>query len=319
MLKGVPKISRQIYNQDVFRVLESEYSTIGPIWVAHQVEWMNGSYKPFKDHDKYLILISMVKSTLDFYSRHFIKLNYTDYYSKNTLEIEKINVAEVSKKTNIPKESTRRKFIELENSGVIKKIKNKVIIDRSAFTFVKPVNTIVSISRILSSISKILVDKKVLLKRIDSKELQNIIEDNFSYVWKIWFELQIPMMLSYKKVFGNLEAFHVFGTCVVNQHLISQKKKNIANMSRDKFLKSLYSDNDIQGLNAMSISDITGIPRATVVRKLKGLVNKSFLLIDEKKHYKLTGNIVSKLTPIQNTVLKRLADFSTRIFNLTIL
>ena len=90
-------------------------------------------------------------------------------------------------------------------------------------------------------------------------------------------------------------------------------------MSRDKFLKSLYSDNDIQGLNAMSISDITGIPRATVVRKLKGLVNKNFLLIDEKKHYKLTGNIVSKLTPIQNTVLKRLADFSTRIFNLTIL
>ena len=35
----------------------------------------------------------------------------------------------------------------------------------------------------------------------------------------------------------------------------------------------------------MSISEITGIPRATVIRKLNNLTKKRFLQIDEKKHY----------------------------------
>ena len=34
----------------------------------------------------------------------------------------------------------------------------------------------------------------------------------------------------------------------------------------------------------MSISDISGIPRATVIRKLKKLLKKNFLVIDDKKH-----------------------------------
>ncbi len=33
----------------------------------------------------------------------------------------------------------------------------------------------------------------------------------------------------------------------------------------------------------MSISEITGIPRPTVVRKLKHLIDNNFLSIDEKK------------------------------------
>ena len=36
--------------------------------------------------------------------------------------------------------------------------------------------------------------------------------------------------------------------------------------------KVMGSDN--KGMNAMSLSDITGIPRPTVVRKLKYLINK---------------------------------------------
>ena len=39
----------------------------------------------------------------------------------------------------------------------------------------------------------------------------------------------------------------------------------------------------------MSISDITGIPRATVIRKLNKLLKEKFLKIDTKKHYSSTG------------------------------
>ena len=69
----------------------------------------------------------------------------------------------------------------------------------------------------------------------------------------------------------------------------------------------------------MSISDITRIPRATVVRKLTKLVKLNYLLLDKKKHYRLTGGAIKKLAPLQKVVLERLANFSTKIFNLTIL
>ena len=36
------------------------------------------------------------------------------------------------------------------------------------------------------------------------------------------------------------------------------------------------------GVNAMSISEITGIPRPTVVRKLKYLIENNFLSINKK-------------------------------------
>ena len=85
---------------------------------------------------------------------------------------------------------------------------------------------------------------------------------------------------------------------------------------RYEFILTSYSDKNLQGLNAMSISDITGIPRATVVRKLKKLLKLKMLTINNKKHYNLSDTLIKKLMPLQETVLRRLANFSTTIFNL---
>ena len=61
----VPEISNQIYEDDVLKVLKSNYSTIGPLWVIHQFEWINSTYQPYKDHDKYLIIIYLIKTGKD--------------------------------------------------------------------------------------------------------------------------------------------------------------------------------------------------------------------------------------------------------------
>ena len=133
--------------------------------------------------------------------------------------------------------------------------------------------------------------------------------------------MQIPMLLNYKNFFKDLETFHVYGTCVVNQHLhtkIHSTNENGLQIDRIKFIESTYSNKNVQGINAMSISDVTGIPRATVVRKLNILVEQKHLTIDHKKHYRLTG-FVKKLIPLQNTVLNHLSNFSTQVFNSIIL
>jgi DNA-binding Lrp family transcriptional regulator len=314
----IPQISKQIYNHQALNVLESNYSAIGPQWTVHQMEWTNSIYSAFKDHDKYMIVIYLVKKTLDFYSRNFVKLTYDQFYSKDKIEIEEFNIIELSKNLNIPKESARRKIVELEKSLVIKREKKKLILDRSSFLFVKPINSVKRISRFISSFSHILKQEKILPTNLTTEQLEKVIKNNFSYVWKIYYEFQIPMLLAYKKVFKNIESFHIFGTCVVNQHLRSQKLVK-GKLQRSEFIKNIYSDKNIQGVNAMSISEITGIPRATVVRKLKVLVKNNILSIDDKKHYKLTGNSVKELVPIQNIVINQLANFSTKIFNLAIL
>jgi predicted transcriptional regulator len=314
----IPEISKQIYKENTLTVLENKYSILGPMWVNYQMEWMNGVYSSFKDHDKFLIVIFLVKKTLDFYSRNFIKLTYDQFYLKDTVEIEKFTISEISEALIIPKESTRRKIIELESQGIIKKIKKKLVLDRSKFFFTKPVKSIKRISRFLAIVSEMCQTEKVLLKKITSEELELIIKNNFSYIWKLYYELQIPMMTTYKKVFKDLESFHIFGICIVNQHLHA-KKLTEDFMGRAEFVNKVMIAENIQGINAMSLADISGIPRATVIRKLKILVKNDFLRIDDKKHYRLTGDFAKKLLLLQSDVLIRLADFSAKVFNLSLL
>ena len=314
----IPEISKQLYKENTLSVLENKYSTLGPMWVNYQMEWMNGVYSSFKDHDKFLIVIFLVKKTLDFYSRNFIKLSYDDFYSRDTVEIERFTISEISQALNIPKESTRRKVFELESEGAIKKIKKKLILDRSKFFKSKPVKSIQRVSRFLARLSELCEKENVLKKNISSEELELTIKNNFSYIWKIYYELQIPMMINYKKIFKDLETFHIFGICVASQHLHAKKLSDDI-VGRVDFVNDAITADEIQGINAMSLSDISGIPRATVIRKLKKLLKKNFLTIDDKKHYKLTGDFAKVLLPIQKTVITQLSDFSAKIFNLSLL
>ena len=317
MTNSILDISKQVHKEDILNVLDEKYSTLGPLWVIQQMEWNNTVYSTFKDHDKFLILIILVKKALDFYSRNFIKLSYEEFYLKNTVEIEKFNIEEISKALNVPKESARRKVQELENVGAIIKKKHRIIIDRSKFSYSKPINSIKRISRFLATLSEMCVNENVLSKRISSESLEIIIKDNFSYIWKIYYEMQLPMMMAYKHVFKDLETFHIYGTCVVNQHLYTQNINHLE-MNKDEFIKSTLFLG-AQGINAMSISDITGIPRATVIRKLQRLVLRNNLKIDNKKHYRLSGVYVEQLKLPQSQVFDQLANFSTKIFNFVIL
>jgi predicted transcriptional regulator len=315
--KKIPDVSKEIYKEDLVAVLQDKYAVLGPLWVTNQLEWLNGVYSSFKNHDKFLIIVYLTKKTLDSYSRNFTRLSYEEFYKMETVEIAKFKINEISKALNIPKESARRKVNELESIGVIKRIKKKIIIDRSSFKYSKPKNTIIRISRFLSVVSKICENENIISKKISSENLEKIIKDNFSYIWKIYYEMQLPMMMTYKHIFKDLETFHIYGTCVVNQHLHTQNTNQLK-MNKNEFIKSTL-DHGMQGINAMSISDITGIPRATVIRKLQRLVLRNVLQIDNKKHYRLTDVFVEQLKVSQSQVFNHLANFSTKIFNFVIL
>ena len=92
-------------------------------------------------------------------------------------------------------------------------------------------------------------------------------------------------------------------------------------MSKEFYLEKYFfanKQNDL-GVNTMSISDITGIPRATVIRKLNKLIKENFLKIDTKKHYSSTGVYQKEILEVQKNTLHGFSKLSSRIYNLTLM
>jgi len=316
--KNLPELSKQIHSDEIYYLIEERYTEIVPHWMPLQVEWMNTVYKTFHDPEKFLIVMHLLGKTFKTYSESFVKLDYQEYFNQNEIEIEVINVMEISKALNIPKETTRRKINELEKLKAIKRVNKKIIIDKKTWPNIKPQDTIIRVSRFLSILSKMLTEEKKITEEMTSNEIANTVEEYFSYIWKHYYEMQIPMLLNFKRRLGDIESFHIWGICVVNQIYTSLKNDN-SYMSKDRYLeKYLFKSENILGVNAMSISDISGIPRATVIRKLNKLVKNDYLKADEKKHYSTTGFHAKELKEVQKENLKNLSNFASRIYNLTI-
>ena len=317
MSKLLPELSKQIHSDVIREVIEKNYASIIPVWAPLQLTWINNVYRTFHDYEKYMIVMYLLMTTFQTYTKNFTKLNYEEYFNQFEFEIEKINVMEISKSLNIAKETTRRKINELEKMGVIKKINKKIIIDRNTWPNIKPDDTIKRITRFLSTLSKICVTERKISEPFSNEILTKICKEYFSFVWMLYYEMQFPMLLGFKKVFGDLESFHVNGVCIINQALHSKKHDN-SEMSKEFYLeKYMWGDQRSEtGVNAMSISDITGIPRATVIRKLNKLLKEKFLKVDNKKHYSSTGHHAQKLLEVQKITLDHLSKFTARVYNL---
>ena len=320
MSKKLPEVASQISSQEIFSIFQKRYSEIAPVWMPLQIQWMNEVYKTFYDYEKFMIIMHLMTKTFDFYSKNFIKLNYQEFFNQDQVEIEKFYVMEISKSLNIAKETARRKINELEKLGTIKTIKKRFIIDRDTWPNIKPEETMKRITRFLSTLSKICFTAGLIPEPISSEKLTEVCKKYFSYIWKLYFEMQLPFLLNYKKLYGDLETFHVNGIVISNQVLNSKKKDN-SEMSKEFYLeKYFFADQKNElGINAMSISDITGIPRATVSRKLRKLVKDKYLQIDEKKHYSTTGTNAKNILEVQKDILKHLSKLVTSVYNLTLI
>ena len=317
----LPKISKQVLSKDIHYILSKNFTSVQPLWVPIQMRWMNNLYRTFNDYEKFMIIMYLMVKTFDYYWKNFVKLNYDDFFSQNEIEVETLNVMEISNALNIPKETTRRKINELEKLGAIKKSNKKIIIDRNAWPSIKPEETMKNMSYFLSTLSKIIFEEGFMSEPVDSNRIVRAVKDNFSFVWKLYYEMQMPMLLMFKKIHGDLETFHVHGVCLSNQALNAQKI-DTTEMSKTLYLeKYFFGDRqEFSGINAMSISDITGIPRATVTRKLNKLVKEKFLTVDSKKHYSTNRGVhKKKILQVQNTTFINLSKFAARIYNLSLM
>ena len=316
----------KVLNDDqVYDHIMKNYDQLGREWIVHQWSWMNNVYKAFKDHYKYLIVISLIEKTLQFYDQMNIQYNFDHFYSKTNLQIEKFSISELCKKLQLPKETVRRKVLELEKLGVLKRIKKQIILDRSIFPQVKPERQIKLTSKYTYLVSEILNKDGIYLKKLDAKFIENTVKKNFSLCWRWFYRMEIPIVIGYHEMFKDLATFHIWGTVAMNQAFNYKKNvdsSNVTSLIPDymKFNKGVIEGTgSTTGISAMSLSEMTNIPRATVIRKCKFLVNNNFLQINNKKQYTLTGYNTSRILPYQKKAFKNKAKFLRKVLNLLII
>ena len=316
--------SKTLSDDQVYESIMSHYSTLSKDWISHQWNWMNSVYRPFNDHYKYLIIISLIEKTLQFYDQMNIQYSYDEYYSKSYVQIDKFSITELCEKLDLPKETIRRKVIELENAGAITRNKKKIVIDRKAFDFVKPAQQIKISSKYIYLVSKALNRDKVYSKKPDQKIIENIIKKKFSLSWRWFYKMQIPLIIGYHKFFKDLTTFHIWGTICMNQVLnVTDQLNSYKNKpSLDYFTTSNIVIENLgaeTGISAMSISDMTKIPRATIIRKCKYLIKEDLIKLNKKKQYVLTTMNFRKILPYQTQIFKYKAKFIRKILNLLVI
>jgi len=316
--------SKVLNDDQVYDHMMRSYDQLGKDWIVHQWSWLNNVYQAFNDHYKYLIVISLVEKTLQFYDQMNIQFSFDQFYSKSNLQVEKFSITELCEKLQLPKETVRRKVLELERLGVLKRQKKQLVVDRSVFSQVKPERQIRLTSKYVYLISKIFNKDGIYSKKLDTRFIENTIKKNFSLCWRWFYRMQIPMIIGYHEMFEDIGTFHIWGTVVMNQAFNYKKNVNEANihsltpdyMTFNKGVVLDQENDGTTGVSAMSLSDMTKIPRATVVRKCKKLISDGFLKLNDKKQYLMTGMNIDKIVPYQRKIFRNKAKFLRKTLNL---
>ena len=313
-MKKIPSISNEINEDVIFKIISKNFSKIAPYWYELLSSWLIRSYNVFQDIDKYIILVYLINKDLIFFRKNGLIVDYDTFYNDKSIEIPKINISDISTDLKIPKESIRRKLQELEKANVIRKNGKKIFVDRSAFITARPDQTLNELSILISRFNEILVEEKITNNIFDTNEISESIKTNFSFCWYQFYKLLFIYTNRMRSATFDLESLAI--GLVVLLNTMGNKSFKVKDLNMKHWSKLAQGADEV-GVNAMSISDITGIPRPTVVRKIKKLIEADFLHINEKKLITLniTGKRLKKQIKMQDQNMKNLSNFLYRIFN----
>ena len=316
------KNTENVFNKSVvYEVLSKSLSLSWDLWVQFQQVWISRSYDQFKDHDKYLVLIYLVQDIWQSSSDKFIYNSLEEFYSKDEFIIEKINIIKISKDLHIPKETVRRKINDFEKIGILRREGKSIILKNSLINSQRPIKSLDSLVNFIYKNSLFLQAEEWFGDPLTKKEIKFFIENFFTVCWLRFFKLQLPFLVRHRDVFGDLETFQIWGLIAVNHQSKVTKAvmQNIISEPSDaKYLYVVSKTEVLYGLNASSISDITKVPRATVIRKLRWLVNKNLIKKNKKLQYFMnnSGNLNKKISINFLSNREAVCSFLTDIFDL---
>ena len=160
-MKSLPSMSAQIDEKIINKVIQKKFALLSPYYYSFMSNWLIRAYKRYDDIDKFLIIVYLIHKNLVFYKKNALVVDYDSFYKDRTIEIEKINISEISHDLKIPKESVRRKILYLEKKRLIKRIGKKIFVDRSTFLNAKATDTLKELCILLNEFNKLLKKEKI--------------------------------------------------------------------------------------------------------------------------------------------------------------
>lgn len=287
------------------------------IFTPSQSDFLCGLYNRYQCLDNGSLVLYFAKKTQQAILRKKdYDLNY-DLSFKNfwinhgLVKIPPTTIMSIAKDASLPKETTRRKLSQLAKQKILSK-KNKHILWSPSEEYKENYNQFVYQEiKNMAKLTKFVTEKIDL--NFSTEEIIEEYKKKFSFYWFHYLDLQLKWMGMWKVRFNDLEIPFIFLQFAV---LLSSRLKKDKIISHNK----LYDESDVVlkghgnqnvSVSATSISEVTGIPRATCIRKLNQMTKQKILIQDKNsKRFYIIPEALSK-----NFVSKELTEKATEIFS----
>tara|TARA_B100000029_G_scaffold269629_1_gene264972 strand:+ start:10083 stop:11039 length:957 start_codon:yes stop_codon:yes gene_type:complete len=282
--------SKKFDKNNVEKVLRDNFTKLMPTFYEMESSFLSGVYRRYGDLEGGNIVIYFARDLhLEILRKREVDLDFDlslDMFWNNHKDIRqgKKKIILVSKETGLPKETTRRKIISLIRKKHLKKEEKNRLYWEPASEHKETYLRI--IGEQINSLSKFILEQtKLFNSPIPLSRIEREIKKNYSFYWYHYLTVQLQYIRFWHGRLNDLEMLLIGLQSIIQTVNFLKKTENYQNKNQKNF------DSKKANISATSVSEVTGIPRATCIRKLEKFVKMKVLEKDlESKRYSLKLN-----------------------------
>ena len=292
---------KKFEQNNVEKVLKENFVKLMPTFYEMESTFLSGVYKRYGDLEGGNIVIYFARDLhLKLLRKRETDLSFDlslDMFWRNHKDIPqgKKKIILVSKETGLPKETARRKILSLIKKKHLKKEEKSKLFWEPASehkeTYIK------IIGEQINSLSKFIMEQtKMFNLTVPISKIEKEIRKNYSFYWYHYLTVQLQYIKFWREKLNDLEMLLIgLQTIIQTLHYLNKKTDGVSTL-QNKLQRVV--DSKEANISATSVSEVTGIPRATCIRKLDKFVKMKVLEKDPvSKRYSLKLN-QSTLNPM---------------------
>tara|TARA_B110000259_G_scaffold173975_1_gene207809 strand:- start:119 stop:1087 length:969 start_codon:yes stop_codon:yes gene_type:complete len=300
-----PILSRKIIED---KILEN-FVDYQDLFIEIQSNFLTGLHKRYQSiKSGNLVLYFAKQAHQDILKQKDYDFNFNFSFEKfwenhSLIMPTKKSIIKIAKDICIPKETARRKILQLIKLKILSK-KNNNTGWLPSERYKKSYDLF--IQEEIDGFTKLLffICKKINIS-ITNEEIKEEIKKKFNFYWFHYLNAQLKYLRLWSTQLKDLE-LTLIGLQVVRIFTSKIRKQNISheNLFNGPSIMNNFKSTSI---SATSISDVTSIPRATCIRKLESLVKLKMIKQDHisKRYYlipeSLSKNVISKEVTLEAT------------------
>ena len=295
------ELNSELNLKEIVRTYKSNYSKIFHEFITVQSDFLSDIYNRYnKDLDAANIVLYFARNlhekTLRERDRDLdFNISFEKFWDNaDKTKQDNRRIVDIAESTGLPKETARRKVNNL--------IKNKVLVKNKTYiTWCPPLDQrksyIAVVDRQINQISKLVQFIAIHLEFKISKDKINVeLKKHFSFFWYHYIKTQLGYLKMWQEEFNDLELILIALQVVIQANLAYRKK----DVSYENHFASTpnnikFKNEKDNSVSATSISEVTGVPRATCIRKLEKLNRMKIVRKDmqSKRYYVDLKNLQS--------------------------